>query len=379
MREPVSILPVKHPRYNFVVTYREETAQGVPKRRKKYFDIKKAANEFAVEKRGLLLTHGAKHGHIADEERAALIRYRTWAEAASSTVSLLELVNEAIAAREAAKAEVPTISQLVEKRLKQAERKGSSTRHLEDLTGKLKKFKETFGDRLANEVTAQEIEAWIYRLNGNPVTFANYLRAIGSIFTLAVKHGDLLQNPVKRVDAPKIVLDAPSILTPAQLQKLLNASSEKVRPLLVLQAFAGVRRAEAERLSWVNIHLEGAKPYVEMPSSVTKTNRRRTVELQPNAVAWLKPLVSSSAELLGLDEEEYRKELNKAAATAEVEWERNSLRHSYGTYRMAQTRNASVVAEEMGNSPNIVRTHYQNLVSPEEAPAYWEVFPKEVV
>jgi hypothetical protein len=80
-----------------------------------------------------------------------------------------------------------------------------------------------------------------------------------------------------------------------------------------------------------------------------------------------------------LDEEEYRKELNKAAATAEVEWERNSLRHSDGTYRMAQTRNASVVAEEMGNSPNIVRTHYQNLVSPEEAPAYWEVFPKEVV
>jgi integrase len=379
MRELISILSVKHPRYKFVVTYPEETPQGVRVRRKAYFDTKKAASELASEKRALLLTHGAKHGHIADEERAAVIRHRTWAEAASSTVSLLELVNEAIAAREAAKAEVPTISQLVEKRLKQAERKGGSTRHLEDLSGKLRKFKETFGGRFANEVTAKEIEAWIYRLNGNPVTFANYQRAIGSIFTLAVKHGDLVQNPVKRVDAPKIVLDAPSILTPVQLQKLLNASSERVRPLLVLQAFAGVRRAEAERLTWTNIHLGSATPYVELPSSVTKTNRRRTIELQPNAVAWLRPLALTSELPLGLDEEEYRKELNKAAATAEVDWERNALRHSYGTYRMAQTRNASTVAEEMGNSPNIVRTHYQNLVSPEVAPAYWKVLPPRVV
>jgi integrase len=118
---------------------------------------------------------------------------------------------------------------------------------------------------------------------------------------------------------------------------------------------------------------------VELPSSVTKTNRRRTIELQPNAVAWLRPLALTSELPLGLDEEEYRKELNKAAATAEVDWERNALRHSYGTYRMAQTRNASTVAEEMGNSPNIVRTHYQNLVSPEVAPAYWKVLPPRVV
>lgn len=39
------------------------------------------------------------------------------------------------------------------------------------------------------------------------------------------------------------------------------------------------------------------------------------------------------------------------------------------------SRNAAAVAEEMGNSPGVVRTHYQNISSPEHATAWWKVIP----
>jgi integrase len=204
----------------------------------------------------------------------------------------------------------------------------------------------------------------------------NYKRVVGSIFSLAVKRGHLASNPVSRVDAPKITRKAPCILTPPHLKGLLDAADAVIRPLLVLQAFAGLRRAEAERLTWGHIHLDKKSAFVELPSEVTKTNRRRTVELQKSAVAWLAPLKQAEECLLGLNENVYRKHLKAAANAAGISWEENLLRHSFGSYRLAVVKNAAAVAEEMGNSANIVRTHYTNPVRPAAVAAYWRVAPR---
>jgi site-specific recombinase XerD len=108
---------------------------------------------------------------------------------------------------------------------------------------------------------------------------------------------------------------------------------------------------------------------------VTKTNRRRTCDIPPCAIAWLKPLAGPPESPLGLTEGEYRKHLAAAAEAAGITWEENLLRHSFGTYRLAVTKNAATVAEEMGNSAGIVRTHYTNVASPTAAADYWRVVP----
>lgn len=53
-------------------------------------------------------------------------------------------------------------------------------------------------------------------------------------------------------------------------------------------------------------------------------------------------------------------------------WKGNQdiLRHSYGTHRMPVVRNAHQVAEEMGNSVQIVRRHYDAVLEPSKA-ALW--------
>jgi hypothetical protein len=51
------------------------------------------------------------------------------------------------------------------------------------------------------------------------------------------------------------------------------------------------------------------------------------------------------------------------------------MRHSYGSYRLAQCHDAARVSLEMGNSPQMVFAHYRELVKPKEAARYWAIAP----
>lgn len=377
MKNPVSIKSVSHPRYKFVVASPGIRSDGVKVRRKAYFVTKQEASAFAAERRAEISSHGAKHSNVTDEERAALIRFRSWSELRENAPSLMELVNEAIAAHE--KVEIKcTVRELVDLRLRDAERAGLSVRHQHDLLCRLRRFEKDFGEQQAASLSPTELGSWLHRIAPGAQNFTNYKRVIGSAYALGVKLERVVDNPMNRVSAPKIKRDAPVILAPDELHRLLSAASERLRPMLVLQAFAGLRHAESERIAWKHIHLDDATPFVEMPSSVTKTNRRRVIELPANAVAWLRPLYGNTAGVFELGHAAYHAELKRATKAAGINWSANVLRHSFGSYRLGQLKNAAQVAEEMGNSPQVVRTHYQNLVRPKAVADYWKITPERI-
>jgi hypothetical protein len=56
-------------------------------------------------------------------------------------------------------------------------------------------------------------------------------------------------------------------------------------------------------------------------------------------------------------------------------WEANGLRHSYISYRLAILHDTARVALEAGNSPEVIFAHYRELVTPEEAEAWFNVRP----
>jgi hypothetical protein len=56
-----------------------------------------------------------------------------------------------------------------------------------------------------------------------------------------------------------------------------------------------------------------------------------------------------------------------------AKWKRNALRHSFGSYRMVQTKNEGQVALEMGNSPKVVKDHYFEIVDERAANEYWSI------
>jgi hypothetical protein len=57
-------------------------------------------------------------------------------------------------------------------------------------------------------------------------------------------------------------------------------------------------------------------------------------------------------------------------------WKHNALRHSFISYRVAETHDAAKVSLEAGNSPQMIFKHYRELVQPKEANAWFSIEPK---
>jgi hypothetical protein len=70
------------------------------------------------------------------------------------------------------------------------------------------------------------------------------------------------------------------------------------------------------------------------------------------------------------------KQLLKTAEAAGVEWKHNGLRHSFISYRVAECADVPRVADEAGNSPQIIRQHYLRRVKPAAAAQWFAVSPQ---
>ena len=153
-------------------------------------------------------------------------------------------------------------------------------------------------------------------------------------------------------------------------------------------AFAGLRSAEIERLEWSDIDLAGR--HIVIGASKAKTASRRVVPITDNLAAWLAAYAGMQGNVwMGGHDEFYEVQQETAAATEvkadpekgikgekPVKWKANALRHSYASYRFAQTGDAGRVAGELGNSASVVHRHYRELVKPADAERWFAVKPE---
>ena len=68
-------------------------------------------------------------------------------------------------------------------------------------------------------------------------------------------------------------------------------------------------------------------------------------------------------------------DLKKENPSASFAWKPNGLRHSYVSYRLAQTDDENRTAQECGNSPRMIFQHYRALVSKAEAEHWFALRP----
>jgi hypothetical protein len=58
-----------------------------------------------------------------------------------------------------------------------------------------------------------------------------------------------------------------------------------------------------------------------------------------------------------------------------MEWPENCMRHSFVSYRLADTGNAAQTALESGHDQAVLFQHYRELVRPKDAALYWQIMP----
>jgi uncharacterized protein involved in type VI secretion and phage assembly len=97
--------------------------------------------------------------------------------------------------------------------------------------------------------------------------------------------------------------------------------------------------------------------------------------MHENLLEWLASFRVKSGPIFDIDPQ---RRIAKVAKASGVKWKRNALRHSFGSYRMEQTKNEGQVALEMGNSPQIVKDHYFEIVDERAAKDYWSIKPAAI-
>jgi integrase len=237
-------------------------------------------------------------------------------------------------------------------------------------------FAEKFNGRMVATITSREIDDWLRSLPFRPLTRNHYRAKVVLAFNFAMRNGYSASNPALGAAKAKVIGDAPGILTVSETARLLEAASRDVLPYIAIGAFAGLRRAELERLDWKRIDFESG--LIEVTARSSKTAQRRLVAMQPNLREWLLPLRKHSGDVTparNVFVDAFAQARTQAGIT---DWPENALRHSFASYHLAHFKNAGDTALQLGHRDSRVTfAHYRELVKPKDAERYWQIKPGE--
>ena len=362
------------PHFRFVVNYRQ-----AGKRKRKFFETEEAAKSEAAFRNAELRRNGIAHAEfpealrvMAQECASRLSEYKK-AGSDSPPLTIKDATDYLIAHLKASEKSCSAV-QLVKELVAAKEKDGASQRHVDDLRSRLNIFAEKFNGQPVATITSAEIDDWLRSLNVSPVTRNHYRRLIVLAFNFAVQRKYATDNPAEKTAKAKEGGGNIGILTVAQAARLLEKSTPDVLPYIAIGSFAGLRRAEIERLDWSEIDFDSG--LIEVTAKNAKTARRRHVTMQPNLREWLLPLRKHKGNVT--PGENFRQLFDQARVAAGIdEWPDNALRHSFASYHLAHFRDAKALALEMGHTnEDMIFTNYRQLVKPKEAERYWSIRPE---
>lgn len=228
-------------------------------------------------------------------------------------------------------------------------------------------------------VAAVTVELIDEHLKSRPLrSHPTIVTRLSTLFEFAIRREWMASNPAKRVEAVRLDRIAPAVFTPRQLARaLVWLRRNRPRSLgwFVLSALCGLRPEEAEKTSWDAVSLEG-EVFVRVEAQTSKIRQRRVVYPLPAAAAWLKVAKDAGA-ALPLPHQERRYACRELAKYLKLgAWPKDITRHTAASYWLAAARNAAEVAGQLGNSPGILKAHYDALVTREAAARVWSLIPR---
>lgn len=282
-----------------------------------------------------------------------------------------------------------TVKEVYEELWKAKEADGVSAIYVKDIKFRLRKFSDNFGGQIA-DVSAAQINEWLRALKCGPRGRNNYRLAIGTLFKFAASldyipkdHVDMERVARARETQTEIEIfsseEMMKLLIAAQLDpatlkvgfNLRYATSPGLMPLLLLGGFAGLRTAEIERQVWQDINLE--RGFIRVTAAKGNTAQKRLVPISANLKKWLAQCQRESGPVCEIART--ADAINRLAERAGVKWKHNALRHSFISYRVAETQSIPQVSLEAGNSVKMINKHYRELVTPDEAKTWFGITP----
>src|SRR5262245_12663719 len=354
------------PHLKFVVNYRE-----AGKRKRSFFETKQAAKSFADEQNIKLMNEGREGAEFPTVTRVMAQSAAERLEPFGKTIT--DAVEHYVAHLKASERSC-TATELIDELDAAKKVDGASQRHVDDLDSRLNIFAAKFDDQPVATITSAEIDDWLRSLPVSPATRKHYRRLLILAFNFAMQRGYAASNPAEKTAQAREPKTKPGILSVDQATALLENASPEILPYIAIGLFAGLRRAEIERLDWSEIDFDSG--HIEVTAEKSKSKfANRFITMQPNLREWLVLLRKLKGSVTPL--ENFRQLFGGVRAAAGItEWPDNALRHSFAAYHLVHFKDAKALALEMGHTDSgMLFNHYRALVRPKEAERYWNIRP----
>ncbi len=233
-----------------------------------------------------------------------------------------------------------------------------------------------------DSVRTRDVEGFLSRralAGAAPATVLRHREILHALFEYAVRLEFVDQNPVSNVPRPRLPERDPRFLSLDQIDELLGTvAGDLVAPLVATAVFAGLRREELVWLTWADLDLGAEVPVLRVRSKsvageswTPKTKKNRVIPISkrlrsilqaiPRKGRWLFP----SPEGLRWDPDNLGWRMRGLLRRLGLSWNFLDMRHTFGSQLARNGVSLLKISKLMGNSPEIARRHYINLV-PEE-------------
>lgn len=272
--------------------------------------------------------------------------------------------------------------------LKRGDLRPDSFRDFENRTGKISA---DLGTIPLSELTKDLIYEWLKCLKLSPRSAKNYRMVFAEILKYAQQKRYIVTNPIeeftrqdiKEIEGVAKQTRQPAVLTPNQAETLLKTAFKHtdldLGAAVVLGLFGGIRTEELKRLAWDAVRLNEEHPFVVIGPEIAKKRRIRNVTLPECAVAWLRVWPHTTDKVTrSTHTNDYQKRFKKLCAFAEISWESNAMRHSFGSYHYAKYGNSIETARILGHKGDdtVLFAHYRALTTKEQGEAFFDIRPK---
>ena len=334
-----------------------------------------------------------------------------------------------------------TLAQMGAQWLEELRKQNCRPTTLAERRQKIAKLCLDYGDRPACSITTHDVAGWMDGRGFKAVNRDGYRRCFRALFNFAMQGDIVAVNPCDRIAKVKADEKMPEHWNATIVGRVLETAEENfpdLVPVLAVMFFAGLRPGEAAALTWEHIDL--VEKIIRVLPETSKVRRSRLVPMQSNLILWLghyrKPagLVAPApmtyrrqreALMRRIEADEWQRAMtaekitaedalarvhkgaptlakvftaerlraivsgkatageNEAAAlcgvlkVARLVWPRDVTRHTFATFRMADTQDAGRVAAELGHvgGADILYRHYRGLTTAKEAKAFWAIKP----
>jgi integrase len=255
-----------------------------------------------------------------------------------------------------------------------------------DISERLAKFSEHFGDRPLHQISIADIEEFLGTCNAGWNRWAFHKR-IRPLFKFAKSRQWITTNPMEDVTKPKTPTPERLIYTPDQFQQMLWMCQNQypdLLPYVVLCGFCFMRTSELVRkyayekvVQWSDVLWDDGLIHVR--PGVAKGTKRETDEryapLNETARAWLEPYRQDRGDCVPVSASKLYELFGKMTDAVDVPRIDNGLRHSCITYSLAANPQTGQqeTARWAGNSEATIKQHYLRLIKPAQGKAWFAV------